>query len=220
MEPYRAALRDTSDSAAHERRTALAAHAAAAAAEPKVSLPPVAGRWHFKANTNWFAPELPAGPGVLPAGGCVDLDDGAAALLSPGQVGRWHTEGLLVLQDLFPRSLCEEATSCVSAGNRQAVSQFPYDASANALNRLTLHPNLLRAVAQLLDTTIDDLRLYNAHTMLKSTTPNGRAGSTTALHGEQPHFAFGEQGLHQGVFFTAQLVCRSLQCVNIEGLPL
>lgn len=47
---------------------------------------------------------------------------------------------------------------------------------------------------QVLGTRVSELRMYNAHTMLKSKQPTG---STAAAHGEQPHYQFGEQGLHQ-----------------------
>ena len=67
---------------------------------------------------------------------------------------------------------------------------------SDALNAITLHPRLLGAAAQLLGGD-SDIRIYNAHTMFKTPEPNGRSGSSTKTHGEQPDFAFGEQGLHQ-----------------------
>ena len=102
-----------------QRQATMAAHTAAAAAEPRVTLPPAPGRWHFNPATPWFAPEAPASASQTNP-------------LSAAQIGRWHEDGLLVLQGLLPATLTEQA---VAAGNPKGgehvghsgdVGQFPY----------------------------------------------------------------------------------------------
>ena len=58
------------------------------------------------------------------------------------------------------------------------AGQFPYEAEqAHVLNELTVHSRLLGAAAQLLSTQPSDLRIYNAHIMLKSKDPNRGNGA-------------------------------------------
>ena len=153
MQPYRAALGAAGapvavEAAAALRVAELAAHSAAAAAEPKVELPAVAGRWHFDPTTPFFAAEA-----------CADGD----APLSAAQIGRWHTDGLLVLHGLLPEEMCAAAAACHSAGakprpnDRGRSGQFPYDADEAVLNDLTLHPRLLGAAAQVLGTRVSEI---------------------------------------------------------------
>ena len=88
--------------------------------------------------------------------------DHASATLTDEQVAHWHREGYAVVNGVLPPELvaaeCAEAIltypdmgpADTSPPPRQGANDFPFDMPAK--NDASVHPRLLRAVAQLLDT--------------------------------------------------------------------
>ena len=98
--------------------------------------------------------------------------DGSSDVLAPHQVDAWRRQGFALVDDIFSPTLLAQARDDAlalfpPAGSAEAekVSDFGSDGkmefpcSSAAANAITLHPRLLRAVAQLLDVEVMELRL-------------------------------------------------------------
>jgi len=92
--------------------------------------------------------------------------------LTQDQVKSWREQGFTLVHDLLPtdvlRACKAEALDFFPAPGTQAASEFTqfgsdqrfvFPALSESCNQITLHPNLLQAIARLLDTNIVDLRL-------------------------------------------------------------
>ena len=96
-----------------------------------------------------------------------------AGQLTADQINSWRAQGFTLVHDLLPRELLDEAKADAlkhypppQSEGAKAFSTFGSDQKfvfpspiSSAVNRLTLHPRLLQAVASLLDTPITELRL-------------------------------------------------------------
>ena len=92
--------------------------------------------------------------------------------LSKAQIDRWRAAGAILVHDLIPEELLqklaneahehfpapgtEEAAKFQNFGSEQ---RFVFPAPSAAFNQVTLHSRLLQAVADLLDVTVEGLRL-------------------------------------------------------------
>ena len=92
--------------------------------------------------------------------------------LSHEQIESWRQSGFALVHDLLPQdllmSVAEDAQAHFPAPESPAAKEinnfgsnqrFVFPAASDACNDLTLHPNLLQAVADLLDVDIFDIRL-------------------------------------------------------------
>ncbi len=86
--------------------------------------------------------------------------------LSSTQVTGWRERGHTFVGDLLPEELIASVTNSVPAAGSDASERFTgfgstlqFPSNLAGFNELTLHPALLSAAAQLLDTTVTDLRL-------------------------------------------------------------
>jgi hypothetical protein len=92
---------------------------------------------------------------------------GDGPTLSAAQVRQWHGQRFLVIDDVWPRELIAEAveqwealqpapSAALPAAEAKAAGApaggFPWGEQLSAARLLPLHPRILRAVAQLLDT--------------------------------------------------------------------
>ena len=93
-------------------------------------------------------------------------------VLNSEQVESWRSAGYLLLDGLFPDDLIATlATDAEAAYPKPATAaarsitdfgsegDFVFPSGSAAFNTVTLHPRLLGAIAQLLDTKVSDLRL-------------------------------------------------------------
>jgi len=98
--------------------------------------------------------------------------DAEESVLSKRQIGSWREAGYALVDGLFPddliRSLRADAESAYPPPGSSAAQEikdfgseggFVFPSGSSAFNRATLHPTLLRAVAELLGTKVSDLRL-------------------------------------------------------------
>lgn len=90
--------------------------------------------------------------------------------LTTAQVDQWRHEGFCLVSGVFPATLIEQLRADVtgrfpapSSEEANAIADFGsaevFPSDLEAFNQVTLHPRLLTAVAQLLDTSIWELRL-------------------------------------------------------------
>ena len=108
------------------------------------------------ADTRWIEPER-----ARPMG---ERDP-----LAPEQVERWREEGFALVDGLLPPALIEQAAADALAHLPGAVGEghddfgsggrMEFPSPSDAANELTLHPRMLGAVAQLLGTPVEELRL-------------------------------------------------------------
>ena len=72
------------------------------------TLEPLPDRWHFKESTRWATPEatLPIDP--------AQPDDAPGAVLTEEQVARWHADGFVVVQGIWPESLIDAAVAAAA----------------------------------------------------------------------------------------------------------
>ena len=96
------------------------------------------------------------------------------AILTDEQVESWKEKGFALVNGLLSNDLCnevyKEATDKLSTLERcdfgsGGLLEFP--CGLDACDRVTLHPNILRAAAQLLDIKVRDLRLTQSDVWLK-----------------------------------------------------
>lgn len=93
-------------------------------------------------------------------------------VLSGLQVAQWRRSGYLLVDGLFPDHLIAQLRADAQAefpepGSTEARAltdfgsegAFVFPSTSVAFNAVTLHPNLLAALAQLLDTSVSNLRL-------------------------------------------------------------
>ena len=104
--------------------------------------------------------------------------------LTHEQVSSWREAGYALVRGLIPRTLIDESLSQAhdhfpSAGSEAASkirdfgSNMVFPHQIDALNEITLHPRLLGAVAQLLDTNVTNLRLSQSDVWAKYGRPDG-----------------------------------------------
>ena len=148
------------------------------------TLKPLPDRWHFKKSTRWATPEA-----TLP----IVPSEPDAPVLTEEQVARWHADGFVVVQGIWPESLIDAAVAAAATlPDDQGPGGFPFSEDMQPFNDVCLHPRFLRAAAQCLGT--EDVRLVQSGSGKKKYEP--LAEGTT---GEQMDFIPGEQGLHQDV---------------------
>lgn len=123
---------------------------------------------------DWWHPELPAGKA------------GSDLILSDEQVNRCRANGFVVLTGLWPENLIEQAAEEAKTrhprekvvADHHGFSAMPWvhrdkhaqlnDASADAaLNHMTIHPNVLAAVSQVMGVSSMELRLSQSHVIAK-----------------------------------------------------
>ena len=108
--------------------------------------------------------------------------------LTAQQIARWRNEGYALIHNLLPeqllRAAVNDALEFFPAPNTDAArklkdfgsqQRFVFPSVSHACNEITLHPHLLRAVAQLLGNTPHNLRLTQSDLWPKY----GREPSTT-----------------------------------------
>jgi len=96
----------------------------------------------------------------------------APDLLSPEQVTSWRERGFTLVDGVLPDGLLSDvvrdaAAAFPEAGSAEAeritdfgsTGRLVFPAESDAVNRITLHPRLLRVMAQLLDVSVRELRL-------------------------------------------------------------
>jgi ectoine hydroxylase-related dioxygenase (phytanoyl-CoA dioxygenase family) len=92
----------------------------------------------------------------------------AGAPLSPAQIESWRSEGAVVVEGLVPIDLVMAARAEAITGLARpdddsadfgSDGQYVFPSECESLNSVTLHPQLLTAVAQLLGCAVRDLRL-------------------------------------------------------------
>jgi hypothetical protein len=92
--------------------------------------------------------------------------------LTPAQVSSWREKGFCLVHDLLPEAYLRAAardatahfpppgsTDAAAMTNFGSNQKFVFPADSQACNDITLQPDLLRAVADLLDIELSDLRL-------------------------------------------------------------
>ncbi len=103
-----------------------------------------------------------------------------AGRLSHTQIRRWREQGFTLVHDLLPETLLQQAAAdayerfpppgsseaerITSFGSEQ---HFVFPSASAACNDLTLHPHLLAAVADLLDTQAHEIRLTQSDVWVK-----------------------------------------------------
>ena len=83
--------------------------------------------------------------------------------LTPEQEHSWRTRGFCLVDGVWPAELIAQAAAGLAAGEGLGMGEgqeFPSD--LGTINDVTLHPRLLRAVAQLLQTEETELRLQES----------------------------------------------------------
>lgn len=116
----------------------------------------------------------------------------ADPVLTDDQVDSWRTAGYAVVAGVFPDALIETLRAKAAArfpapGTPEAseISDFgnalTFPADLSAFNETTLHPRLLRAIAQLLDRPISELRLTQSDLWPKY----GRSERTSGVYDNQ-----------------------------------
>jgi len=73
------------------------------------TLEPLPDRWHFKESTRWATPEA-----TLPIDPSQPDDDARGAVLTEEQVARWHADGFVVVQGIWPESLIDAAVAAAA----------------------------------------------------------------------------------------------------------
>ncbi|MAV27149.1 MAG: hypothetical protein CMQ05_13715 [Gammaproteobacteria bacterium] len=125
-------------------------------------------------HEDWWHPELPAG------------DPGSDLILSEAQVERCRKNGFVALTGLWPDDLIQKAAEEAKShhpreqvvDNHGGFSRMPWvhhnkrfemNSSSRdfALNHMTIHPNVLSAVAQVMGATPMELRLSQSHVIAK-----------------------------------------------------
>ncbi len=103
---------------------------------------------------------------------CLPETSGAGGVLTSGQVASWRRHGFAFVDGVLPAELLAQARADslalfpnAGSGEAEHVTDFgssgkmAFPSESAAANALTLHPRLLRAVAQLLDVDVRRLRL-------------------------------------------------------------
>ena len=96
----------------------------------------------------------------------------AGGVLSQGQIEQWREQGYCLADELLPgallRELAEAAAAAFPAPGSDAAAgivqfgseqRLVFPSRVSAVNDVTLHPNLLAAVAALLDVPVSEVRL-------------------------------------------------------------
>jgi hypothetical protein len=99
-------------------------------------------------------------------------DSATGDVLTTAQVAAWRAQGFSLVDDVLPKRLlerarqdCREAFPAAGSSEVEGMTDFgsggrmEFPAPSAAANAMTLHPRLLRAVAQLLSVETLDLRL-------------------------------------------------------------
>ena len=109
---------------------------------------------HLSELESFRAPALPPrkAPTVYPSPALTgDPQDNT---LSTTQIKNWHHQGFCLVDGVWPNELIRQAvTDLTATGLEPGMGQgkeFPSD--LESLNEITLHPRLLRVIAQLLNT--------------------------------------------------------------------
>lgn len=148
---------------------------------------------------------------VEPSAALPDGRDPDCPVLTPEQVKAWQEDGALICHGVWPHDLIEECREYLSGTKPQPPPQaetwtveqlqswdssgapggpgsFPFDLDTNhCFNKVTLHPRVIRAASQLLET--DDLRLTQSGLGDKIGTGEPAPVGTEAFgrsHGNQP----------------------------------
>ncbi len=151
-------------------------------------------------DDDWWWPE------VLPDDSALDPGQN---LLAESQREQFLNDGFLFLNNLWPETLIaqaaqearelfpEEKVISLSLADPSYLSFSPMpwthkgEQSANlAINQMPLHPRALRAVAELLQSNVEDIRLYQDHLIAKV----GRPRDPETV--EAAHTAAGDQDIH------------------------
>ncbi len=102
----------------------------------------------------------------------LDPETAADGVLSPTQIAQWRDSGAVLVDGLIPQSLLAEviadaeahfpaagSTAAKGIENFGSNQHFVFPAASAACNQVTLHLNLLRAVADLLGVAVEEIRL-------------------------------------------------------------
>jgi hypothetical protein len=96
-------------------------------------------------------------------------------ILTDDQVCSWRERGFALVDGLLPSDICNQ----VYQEAYQKMSKMPqfkdfgsngmleYPCGLDACDQITLHPNILKAAAQLLNTKVKDLRLVQSDIWMK-----------------------------------------------------
>ncbi len=109
-------------------------------------------------------------PSLINPVAAIQPQPGRVEVLAQAEIDSWRTNGFAVVDGLFPGELVDELQGRAeerfpAPGTPEAAnitdfgSALTFPSDLDVLNRATLHPRLLNAVAQLLDRAIGDLRL-------------------------------------------------------------
>lgn len=121
--------------------------------------------------------------------------------LTDEQVRSWRTQGVCLVDGILPLDLIErvradahafypapQSPEAAQISDFGSGDQFVFPATSDAMNEVTLHPRLLAATAQLLDTPIAGLRLSQSDLWVKyGKPPAGRTVAGDGLSGNQDH---------------------------------
>ena len=95
----------------------------------------------------------------------------AEEVLTAAQLASWRERGFALVDGVLPTELCDRLEAyalerCPEVGSEAAAAvtnfgggRFRFPSTCDALNEATLHPRLLRAMAQLLGIAVHELRL-------------------------------------------------------------
>ena len=130
---------------------------------------------HLSELESFRAPALPPrkAPTVYPSPALTgDPQDNT---LSTTQIKNWHHQGFCLVDGVWPNELIRQAvTGLTATGLEPGMGQgkeFPSD--LESLNEITLHPRLLRAIAQLLNTDESSIRLQESVCWAKTSAMGG-----------------------------------------------
>ena len=123
--------------------------------------------------------------------------------LTGAQIESWRTRGFALVHDLLPNDLLTIVAADASAFFPEAGSEaakrftqfgsdqrFVFPSLCEACNQITLHTNLLKAIADLLDTEVGDLRLTQSDLWPKYGRPPSTAQRDNAdqrIHCDYPN---------------------------------
>ena len=111
----------------------------------------------------------------------IDIDHGRHEVLRPDQVASWRNQGFALVDGVFEQELIDDVRdNCCNApkaGKKESIIGldngfagilFPsLEKDTQCVNRITLHPRLLAACAQLLGCPEHDMRLSQSELWLK-----------------------------------------------------
>jgi len=130
---------------------------------------------HLSELEPFRAPALPPrqAPTIYPSPALTGDPQGNT--LSTTQIKNWHHQGFCLVDDVWPNELMRQAvtelTATALAPGMGQGKEFPSD--LESLNEITLHPRLLRVIAQLLNTDESGIRLQESECWAKTSAVGG-----------------------------------------------